>query len=298
MKNKCNSVLDKLKNKSKITGVGFQQLLQLLCQEEFLRRLSRTQYMDKYILKGGLFIYILSDFQSRATIDMDFMLKNQSNNIDNLILSIKEIINVKTENDFIIFEIIDTKQITLEKKYPGVSVQMIGKVGNTRTPVNIDFGIGDVITPSPEIRVMKAQLNEFNDVCVNTYSLESTVAEKFDAILQRFELTSRMKDFYDIWYIATTFDFDGELLSRAVKSTLLNRGTVIEKESIERIIRLSENPVILTRWNTFCKKMKINLEIRECIEMIGRLLNPVTENIIKNQIHYDVWKSSEKSWRK
>lgn len=107
-----------------------------------------------------------------------------------------------------------------------------------------------------------------------------------------------MKDFYDIWYIATTFDFDGELLSRAVKSTLLNRGTVIEKESIERIIRLSENPVILTRWNTFCKKMKINLEIRECIEMIGRLLNPVTENIIKNQIHYDVWKSSEKSWRK
>lgn len=58
MKNKCNSVLDKLKHKSKITGVGFQQLLQLLCQEEFLRRLSRTQYMDKYILKGGLFIYL------------------------------------------------------------------------------------------------------------------------------------------------------------------------------------------------------------------------------------------------
>ncbi len=182
-----------------------------------------SKYMENFVLKGGLFIYILSNFESRTTVDMDFLLRNQSTEIDNVINDVKDIISIETENEFIVFEIIKIKAISVEKKYPGVSIQMMGKINNTRTPVNIGFGVGDVVVPKTEIRNMKAQLDGFEDVKVHTYSLESTVAEKLDAILQRFELTSRMKDFYDIWYISMTFNFDGRLLSTVIKDTFLNR---------------------------------------------------------------------------
>ena len=297
MRDISKSVLAKLKNKSKATGIGFQQLLLLFCQEEFLRRLSKSPYADNFILKGGLFIYILSDFESRGTVDMDFLLRNQTNNIDELVERINEIINAKTENPFISFEVIGKQQITIEKEYPGVAVKMIGKVGNTKTPVNIDFGIGDVIVPKAELRQMKSQLNEFEAVDVYTYSLESSVAEKLDAILQRFELTSRMKDFYDIWYISRNFDFDGNLLLAAVKKTLLNRGTEIEDDSIERIKRLATNQVVLSRWSTFSRKMKLQLELSDCVDMIEHLMTPIIHSILLDEVHQGSWISSELTWK-
>lgn len=297
MIDKSKSVLDRLKGKSKTTGIAYQQLIQLLCQEEFLRRLSGSDYVNHFVLKGGLFIYILSEFKSRTTVDMDFLLRNQSNNKEEIIISITNIINVKTENKFIEFEIVKVEHITVDKKYPGVSVHMIGKIGKTKTPVNIDIGIGDVIIPKSEMRLMRAQLTDFEDVNVNTYSLESVIAEKFDAILQRFELTSRMKDFYDIWYISRNFDFDGLNLSKAIKETLANRGTIIQKDSIERIKRLEVNQIVLNRWTIFNKKMKINLELKDCIHMIDSLLNPIVDSLLNDELVNGIWVSSDLEWK-
>lgn len=143
---------------------------------------------------------------------------------------------------------------------------------------------------------MKSQLNGLDDVLVNTYSLESSMAEKLDAIIQRFELTSRMKDFYDIWYIAQHFDFDGEILNQAVKETLYNRGTNIDEETLVRIVNLSKNEIMLTRWNSFAKKMNLGLELSECINMIELLFGPIIGcNMDENEMSF-VWKASRKIW--
>lgn len=150
--------------------------IQLLCQEEFLRRLSISRYKDDFVLKGGLFIYLVTEFESRPTIDMDFLLRNQSNSNDHIRDMIEEIIDIETGNEFIEFEILKTETISVEKKYPGISIHMIGKVGNTKTPINIDFGVGDIIVPKSEIRSIKTQLEDFEKVEINTYSLESTIA--------------------------------------------------------------------------------------------------------------------------
>ena len=295
---KTKSVLARLKNKSKASGVGFQQLLQLICQEEFLRRLSKSKYQSNLVLKGGLFIYILSDFQSRATIDMDFLLRNLNNEKDEILDIVRSILNVDSENNYITFEIISVEQISVEKKYPGLSVHMIGKIGNTRTPVNIDFGIGDVIIPESKLRFMKTQLEEFTSFEVNTYSLESVVAEKFDAILQRFELTSRMKDFYDLWYISSNFDFEGSVLRDAINNTLKNRGTVIEFDSMDRIWRLEENKVIQIRWRAFCKKQNINLEFIRTIEIIDIMFRDIVSKIIAEEPFDKKWLSNKLEWRR
>lgn len=227
---------------------------------------------------------------------MDFFLRNQTNDMEKLVENVKTVINTNSKYDFIKYEIISVHQITVEKKYPGVSIQIIGKIGNTRTPVNIDFGVGDVIVPKSETRIMKSQLSEFEDVEVSTYSLESTISEKFDAILQRFELTSRMKDFYDIWYLAMNYDFDGETLSTAVKVTLENRGTLIEVDSIERVVRLADNETILIRWQAFCLKMNIELDFIECINVIEALLNPIINTLLLDELHLNKWLSKELRW--
>ncbi len=297
MKDKSKSVLAKLKNKSNETGIAFQQLLLLLCQEEFLRRLSKTNYSEKFILKGGLFIYILSGFDSRGTVDMDFLIRNHSNNIEVVAKAINSILGVETQNSFINFEVIGTQKIAIEKTYPGISINMIGKIGNTRTPVNIDIGVGDVIVPKSEIRIMKTQLEEFEEVNVNTYSLESSMAEKIDAIIQRYELTSRMKDFYDIWYISRNFEFEGPILLKAVKNTLTNRGTIIEYDTIERIKNLKNNEIFYRRWNMYTKKMKISLEFEECVKVIENLYKTLFECILDDKKFEKHWYSSDCCWK-
>ena len=96
------SVLAKLKNKAKDAGISYQQCLQLFMQEEFLRKLSKSGYDDFLILKGGLFIYTLTNFESRATIDVDFLLRGYSNSIDNVKDLIFKIIGIPTGNDYIV----------------------------------------------------------------------------------------------------------------------------------------------------------------------------------------------------
>lgn len=101
MADKAASVLAKLKNKAKISGISYQQCLQLFMQEEFLRKLSKSGYEDNLILKGGLFIYTLTNFESRATIDVDFLLCGFSNSIEDVKSMIGKIIETSTGNDFV-----------------------------------------------------------------------------------------------------------------------------------------------------------------------------------------------------
>lgn len=118
-----------------------------------------------------------------------------------------------------------------------------------------------------------------------TYSLESTIAEKFDAILQRFELTGRMKDFYDIYYLARTFDFDGAKLQTAITRTLERRGTPYDKDSFKRIIALADDVDMQKRWKYFLKNIKDDtLEFSVVIDEIQAFLEPVFENIIAEKI--------------
>ena len=85
------SVLAKLKNKAQKSGKSFQLHLQLFCQEEFLRRLSLSPYSDNLVLKGGLFIYTLTNFESRSTVDIDFLLHHLSAGLNNIPKIIEDI---------------------------------------------------------------------------------------------------------------------------------------------------------------------------------------------------------------
>ncbi len=101
------SVFARLKNKAKESGRSYQLCMQLFCQEEFLRRLEKSKYAENLVLKGGLFIYSLTDFDSRVTVDVDFLPRQMPNTPVQLKTVLAEIIATPTGNDFITFEIKD-----------------------------------------------------------------------------------------------------------------------------------------------------------------------------------------------
>ena len=291
------SVLAKLKNKAKASGVSYQQCLQLFFQEEFLRRLSKSEFVDNLVLKGGLFVYTLTNFRSRATIDVDFLLRQRSNSPKDIKEMIETIIAIPTGNDYIEMEVNDYEEITPQRKYKGISAQIIGYIKNVRVPFNVDIGIGDVIIPKAELREISTQLPDFEAPKIYTYSLESTIAEKFDAILQRFELTGRMKDFYDIFYMAKFFDFDGVKLQDAIVGTLQTRGTAYDADSFKRIILLADDAEMLTKWKYFLRNINdASLEFAVVIKIITVFLEPVYSAIICEIRWQRMWDSRNLEW--
>ncbi|MDD4673915.1 MAG: nucleotidyl transferase AbiEii/AbiGii toxin family protein [Bacteroidales bacterium] len=291
------SVLAKLRNKARASGISYQQCLQLFVQEEFLRKLSKSGFDDVLVLKGGLFIYTLTNFESRATIDVDFLLRSFSNSIEDVQGLIDKIINTPTGNDYIVMTAKGFEEISPQRKYQGISTQIIAQIKNVRVHFNVDIGVGDIIVPKAEKRTISTQLPDFETPVIQTYSLESTIAEKFDAILQRFELTGRMKDFYDIYYLARTFDFDGAKLKAAIFETLQHRGTHYDRDSFERIVVLSEDADMQKRWRFFLKNIKDNsLELTMVIKEIQIFLEPVFDAIVNETEWQEYWISLSNTW--
>jgi predicted nucleotidyltransferase component of viral defense system len=298
MRDIAASILARLKKQAKETGLSYQMCLQLFCQEEFLRRLSMSQYSSNFILKGGLFIYTITEFQSRATQDIDFLMLQLSNDIEKVKGIMEEICQVDTANDYIKIEVLNAETITPEKEYQGVSVKFIGHIKQVRIPFSIDIGIDDVIVPKAVIHSLKTRLIDFDAPQVYTYSLESTIAEKFDAILKRMEGTSRMKDFFDIYYLSSMFDFDGRKLQEAIWQTIQHRGTVYETNSFDRIAAFNDNAFLLAQWTRFQPSMQMQLpEFSSIIKRLEDFIKPVFVASINEIELFMDWSAEQEKWK-
>ena len=291
------SVLARLKNKAKESGRSYQLCLQLFCQEEFLRRLEKSQYAENLVLKGGLFIYSVTDFDSRVTVDVDFLLRKVPNTPEQLQTVIETIISTPAGNDFVTFEIKDIAPIAVAKKYAGIGVSLVARIKNTKTPFSIDFGVGDVIVPKQEKRKIPTQLDDFISPTVNTYSLETTIAEKIDAILSLMEFSSRMKDYYDIYYLANKFDFDGATLTEALRKTFENRGHTFTAEQFEQVMAFDSDETMQKKWNAFVRKIAAKTDnYGTVLRMIKEFLTEPFTAAILNGKFTKSWSANDNNW--
>ena len=293
------SVLARLKNKAAESGRSYQLCLQLFCQEEFLRRLEKSKYAENLVLKGGLFIYSLTDFDSRVTVDVDFLLRQMPNTPEQLKTVLEEIIATPTGNDFIIFEIKGVAPIAVAKKYAGIGASVVARIKNTKTPFSIDFGVGDVIVPKQEKRKIPTQLSDFDAPTVNTYSLETTIAEKIDTILSLMEFSSRMKDYYDIYYLANKFDFDGATLTEALKKTFENRGHSFTIEQFEQVMGFDRDGSMQKKWKAFVRKIDTKTdEYGTVLKTIKTFLTKPFTATVRDKGFNEKWSAANGEWKK
>ncbi len=292
------SVLAKLKNVSRQTGRDFRLCLQLFCQEEFLRRLAASRYANNFVLKGGLFLYALSNFSGRVTIDIDFLLRRIRNSPEALRRVVEEIIGTDVGNGFISFDVVDVSPIAVAKKYKGVGVRLVARIKNTRTPINIDLGVGDVIVPEAVRRTIPAQLSEYPAPTLKTYSLETTVAEKIDAILALMNFSSRMKDFYDIYYLSRHYPFDGKTLAQALRSTFENRGRDFTVSQMEDLAAFSQDDTMVARWTAFAKRVEIDeVDFAKVLVQINTFLDLPVKAVLEGGSFCASWSPEDNGWR-
>jgi len=247
------SIRQRLKNISKDEGRPFNELLQYYAMERFLYRLSQSKHTGCFILKGALMLRVWHSPVLRPTMDID-MLGKASNEIDNIVEQVKDIISVEAEPDGLLFDIesIKAERITEDSDYEGVRVRFIGTLDNARVHMQIDIGFDDIVHPEP----VETEFPTILDSPVPKllcYSRKSAIAEKFEAMLKLGELNSRMKDFYDIWLLSKQFDFDGNELTEAMRLTLEHRGTDIPEIIIAFTKEFIKDKQV--QWKAFHKRL-------------------------------------------
>ncbi|MBT4482356.1 MAG: nucleotidyl transferase AbiEii/AbiGii toxin family protein [Candidatus Latescibacteria bacterium] len=222
--------------------------------ERFLYRLSKSQYVDRFILKGGLLLRAWRSPEIRPTMDID-MLGLTSNEESNIIVQIQEIIALDVEPDGLDFDpdSVRADRIIENADYDGLRILLNGTLGSARVFLQIDIGFGDVVFPGPDKINLPTMLN-FSPTRLLCYSRESVIAEKFEIMVKLGELNSRMKDFYDIWLLSRYYDFEGTKLSEAIRLTFERRETPLP----ETIVFFTEDFIAQKQiqWIAFWKRLQ------------------------------------------
>ncbi|MDA8088828.1 MAG: nucleotidyl transferase AbiEii/AbiGii toxin family protein [Nitrospiraceae bacterium] len=248
------SVRQRLLNKARSDQRPFSELLQYYAMERFLYRLSKSPHANRFILKGALMLRAWRSPEFRSTMDIDLLGKTD-NDEAGIVVQIRDILAVVVPSDGLVFDqaSIRAQRITEDADYEGIRIRFRGVLDSARVNMQIDIGFGDIIYPGPE----KADLPVILDLPVPRllcYSRESTIAEKFEAMVKLGELNSRMKDFYDIWLLSRQFDFEGKKLAEAIRLTFDRRGTALPGEAATFTKDFIDAKQ--TQWKAFIKKLK------------------------------------------
>jgi hypothetical protein len=276
LRNVPASVRQRLLNRSRRDRRPFNELLQYFAMERFLYRLSRSAHASRFILKGALMLRAWRSPQFRPTMDID-MLGRTSNEKTSIIGQIREVLAQDVEADGLSFDpdSIRAEEITEDADYQGVRVRFTGTLDSAKINMQIDIGFGDIVYPRPEELELPAML-DFPRPRVLCYSRESTIAEKFRAMVKLGALNSRMKDFYDIWLLSRQFDFDGASLAEAVRLTFNQRGTMLPKE-IEAFTE-SFIDAKQVQWAAFWRRLQhdhVPVSFREIMAAVETFLMPI-----------------------
>jgi len=296
VKNVAASVRQKLLNKAKAENRPFNELLQYYMMERFLYRLGSSPYADNFILKGGLMLRVWNAPEIRPTMDID-MLGRIENRTEIIIKTIQDICVTETEfADGVVFDVenITAEDITEDAEYLGVRIRVPAKLDTAVLKVQLDIGFGDAVYPEPQKYSIPVLL-DLPAPGLLCYSKESSIAEKFEAMIKLGQLNSRMKDFYDIWLLASQFDFNGAQLRKAIAWTFKKR----EVDIPEEITAFSPDFIEAKKlqWNAFRRKLKqihAPEDIADVISVIQKFLTPVIDSLRSGKKMPENWHSG--SW--
>ena len=293
------SVRARLLTYSKETGRPFQEVLQYFAMERFLSRLSRSKHADKFVLKGGLMLTAWNAPRSRPTKDIDFLAR-MSNEIDAVANVVRDVCTVVEPSDGLSFEpeSIEAVVIKEDADYEGVRVTFLGHLQNARIHMQIDVGFGDVVNPEP-VQITYPTILDHDAPQIHGYPRETTIAEKFEAMVKLGSLNSRIRDFFDIWMLSRQFDFEGPMLANAIAQTFTNRDTAIESMPVAFQPEFTTDDGKQAQWKGFCRKSRIDFapeSLEEVGQSISGFLSPIAEAIVNGEQFDQIW-NAPGPWR-
>ena len=293
----ADSVKARLKNFAVSSGCSFQEALVYYGLERTIYRISVSPYASHFVLKGGIFLYAIFDRKyERATTDVDLLARRISNSAEKM-KSVFCDIFAQDVDDALVFDLdsITAEDITEFKEYHGLHISAVAYLNRTRIPIGIDIGFGDVIYPDTVEMEFPVILN-MEAPKVNAYSLESSIAEKLEAIVKNGFSFIFFKDFYDIYVLSGRYIFSYEELHNAVTETFTNRNTPMTMDTAAFSDEFLGDTMHQTRWKSFLKKKKamIPVSMNDAMTRIKAFVKPL---LIQADVPVNKWDPNEGCWK-
>jgi hypothetical protein len=292
--NVAQSVHQRLLTRAKGEGRPFNELLQHYAIERFLYRLGQSEHAEKLLLKGALLLRVWKIPMARPTMDID-VLGRTAGTQDALTAILRDCMAAKVDNDGMNYDpdSLTTETITLDADYRGWRIRFRASLGNARVAMQVDVGIGDIVYPSP-IWIDYPVLLDQPAPHLLAYTPENAIAEKYQAIVELDLPNSRMKDFHDVWTLARNLEFDGQLLSEAIRRTFERRKTKLPESTPTAFTpEFFEDRTKQTLWRAFLSKgLATNEEVPlvQVTNVIWAFLMPPTDALVSRKTFNMRWR--------
>ena len=273
-----NNLFEKSKELATKSGLTQLELYQRFMFERILERISLSKYNNNFILKGGLLLSAMLGIESRSTRDMDISVKGIDVSEEKMVQVLNEILSMNI-NDGVKFEVVDVTDIRADDEYGGNKYHIVGKLENLKVALEIDISTGDEITPK-ELNYEYISLFEDKKIQIDTYNIETILAEKIQTILVRGKYNTRMKDYYDIYFFLTKLknEINNDIFKKALNNTIVQRDSLDYLRDYEIILDdILQNDRMQTNWNSYRKKTKYaeNIEFNEIIELLKESIREI-----------------------
>lgn len=294
------SVRARLRNRADELGLTFNEALQYYTMERFLFRLSQTGWADALVVKGAVMLRVWDGAVSRPTRDIDFFGRVDSSP-DNIRAIIRECLEVEVDDGIEFSPVISVAPIIAEARYPGARVRLTGALSGARLGLQLDVGVADAVIPPPGW-VDYPTLLDMSAPRILAYHPATAVAEKFQAMVEKGLLNSRVKDYYDVWMLAGAVDFDGVDLSAALRATFARRGTQIPAiRPAVLTIEYAAQAATRTQWSAFVRGLgsagvQAPDDLAEVLDRVAEFLMPAAGAAAAGESFNRTWIPSQ-GWR-
>lgn len=302
VRNFADSVRQRLLNLARSTGMRYNLVLQRYAVERFLFRLGASDQVDRFTLKGASLFRVWSTDELRPTKDVDFLADGLEDDAS-LRAALEAICDVPCPEDGVVLdpETIRIDTIRHEHFHGGQRVRMQGKLGQARLPLQVDIGFGDVITPERQVRDYPTLL-DLPVPRIWTYPRETVVAEKLLPVVQMGARNSRVKDLWDIAWLARRFEFHGDTVHSAIAETFRRRGTPFGRaRPVALLSDYYEDPLRTKLWNNrlrqFGERADGPATLKDAGKELRRFLGPVCDCLIEKRSFRQVWPAGG-PWRR
>ena len=273
-----NELFEKSKELAKESGLTRLELYQRFMFERILERISVSKYNENFILKGGLLLSAMLGINSRSTRDMDISIKGIDVSKEKMVQVLNEILSLDI-GDGVKFEMINVTDIRADDEYGGNKYHLVGRLENLKVALEIDISTGDEITPK-ELNYEYISIFENKKIYIDTYNIETILAEKIETILRRGKYNARMKDYYDVYFFLTKLkdEIDLETFKQALNNTLTKRESFDYYKDYRQILNgLTNDERINNYWSTYKKKTKYaqNIEFKEMVRILDEFLDNI-----------------------
>lgn len=285
------SVRARLQNLARQRKLEFQLVLSEFAIERLLYRLGTSRHAERFVLKGAMLFKLWSDDRHRATWDLD-LLGQGANNVADVVAVVRDVCSISGE-DGIVFDIgsITGEEIRAGDEYAGIRVRFEARLAEARIPMQVDVGFGDAIMPAP-VRETYPTLLDHAAPSILVYPREAVIAEKFEAMISLGVTNSRMKDFYDVHVLASSFAFEGPALARAIRATFERRGTPFpDAEPLVLTREFLGAPERQRQWRAFLRRGRLDgpLDAGDLADALRRFLGPVLTAGARGEAFSGAW---------